>query len=145
MTLLAFLLAAAAIAATALVAACSLRLRSLPSFLLGAYLIASAELFLLGEALSIVGAVGATGYALGQAVLLVATLWVWRARGRPLPPVPPVDLRNGIGRHPILVALGVVVGGALVRARARAPASCPRLGRGRRARHSADGRPSANR
>ena len=114
MTLLAFLLAAAAIAATALVAACSLRLGSLPSFLLGAYLIASAELFLLGEALSIVGAVGATGYALGQAVLLVATLWVWRARGRPLPPVPPVDLRNGIGRHPILVALGVVVGGALV-------------------------------
>ena len=114
MTLLAFLLAAAAIAATALVAACSLRLRSLPSFLLAAYLIASAELFLLGEALSIVGAVGATGYALGQAVLLVATLWVWRARGRPLPPVPPVDLRDGIGRHPILVALGVVVGGALV-------------------------------
>ena len=42
------------------------------------------------------------------------SLWVWRARGRPLPPVPPVDLRDGIGRHPILVALGVVVGGALV-------------------------------
>ena len=114
MTLLAFLLAAAAIPATALMAACSLRLRSLPSFLLAAYLIASAELFLLGEALSIVGAVGATGYALGQAVLLVASLWVWRARGRPLPPVPPVDLRAGIGRHPILAALGVVVGGALV-------------------------------
>ena len=40
MTLLAFLLAAAALVATALIASCSLRLRSLPSFLLAAYLIA---------------------------------------------------------------------------------------------------------
>ena len=114
MTSLAFLLAAAALVATALTASCSMLLRSLPSFLLAAYLIASAELVLLGEALSLVGAVGATGYAAGQAVLLAASLWIWRRRGMPSPPpLPGIDHRAVIRRHPILAALGLIVGGAI--------------------------------
>jgi 4-amino-4-deoxy-L-arabinose transferase-like glycosyltransferase len=76
--------------------------------------LASAELIILGEALSLAGAVGATGYALGQAVLLVASLWVWRRRGFPLPPEPCVHVRAGIRRHPVLAALGLVVGVAIV-------------------------------
>ena len=101
--------------ATALTASCSLLLRSLASFLLAAYLIGSAELVLLGEALSLVGAVGATGYAVGQALLLAASLWVWQRRGTPRPPpLPSIDLRAEIRRHPILAALGLIVGGAIV-------------------------------
>ena len=110
----AFLLAAAVLVATALAAAASLRLRSLPSFLLAAYLVASAELVLLAEALSILGAVGAAGYAVGQAVLLVAAASVWLARGRPRPPRVDVALRPAVRRHRILTGLAAVVGGAIV-------------------------------
>ena len=110
----AFLLAAAVLVATALAAAASLRLRSLPSFLLAAYLVASAELVLLAEALSILGAVGAAGYAVGQAVLLVAAASVWLARGRPRPPRADVVLRTAVRRHRILTGLAAVVGGAIV-------------------------------
>ena len=115
MGLPAFLLAATALVATAALGSASLRLHSLPSFLLAAYLLASAELVLLGEALSLVGAVGAVGYAVGQALVLAAVLLLWQMLGRPRPPaVPALDTRAAIQRHPILAALGAVVGGALV-------------------------------
>jgi hypothetical protein len=113
MAWLAFLPAATGLVATALLAACSLRLRSLPSFLLAAYVLAAAELVLLGEALSLVGAVGAAGYAVGEVVLLAASLGVWLRRGRPEPPRPHLDLRAAARRHPILAALATVVGGAI--------------------------------
>ena len=108
------LLAAVALVATAVAAACALRLRFLPSFLLAGYLLASAELVVLGEALSLLGAVGAAGYAAGEALLLGGVIVAWHLRGRPRPPLPEVDLAAGLRRHPILTALGTVVGGALV-------------------------------
>jgi hypothetical protein len=114
MALPALLLAAVALVATAVAASCALRLRSLPSFLLAVYLLASAELVVLGEALSLVGGAGAVGYAVGEALLLAAGLVAWDVRGRPPPPLPPRDLRIGIRRHPILTALAIVVTGALV-------------------------------
>ena len=110
----AFLLAAATLAATALAAACSLRLRRLPSFLLAAYLLAAAELVLLAEVLSILDAVGAAGYAVGEAALLAASMSVWRARAFPRPPLPQLDLLAAARRHRILTALAIVVGGAVV-------------------------------
>jgi hypothetical protein len=113
MALPALLLAAVVLVATAVAGSCALRLRTLPSFLLAAYLLASAELVLLAEALSLVAAVGAIGYAVGEALLLAAALVAWHVRGRPLPRLPALDLRAGVRRHPILTALGIVVGGAL--------------------------------
>jgi hypothetical protein len=114
MALPAFLLAAVALVATAVAASCTLRLRSLPSFLLAVYLLASAELVVLGEALSLVGRAGAVEYAVGEALLLAAAIATWEVRGRPPPPLPALDLRAAMRRHPILTALGIVVGGALV-------------------------------
>jgi hypothetical protein len=113
MALLAFLGAGTALVATALAASCSLRLRTLPSFLLAVYLLAAAELVLLGEALSVVGAVGATGYAVGQAALLAGLLWLWHRLGRPAPPLPAIDLRGAARRHPLLTALAAAVGTAV--------------------------------
>ena len=114
MGLPAFLLAATALVATAALVSSSLRLHSLPAFLLAAYLLASAELVVLGEMLSLLGAVGAVGYAVGEALLLGAAVLIWQRRGRPRPPaVPALDTRAAIRRHPILAALGAVVGGAL--------------------------------
>lgn len=109
-----FLLAAGALAATAVAAACSLRLQSLPSFVLAAYLLASAELVLLAEALSLVGVVGPAGYAVGQAGLLAAAVGIWLARGSPRPRLPELDLRRAVRRHPIPGALAALVGGAVV-------------------------------
>src|SRR5215218_3416333 len=105
MALLAFLGAGTALVATALAASCCLRLRTLPSFLLAVYLLAAAELVVLGEALSLVGGVGATGYAFGQAALLAGSLWLWHRRDRPPTPLPRVHLRAAARRHPVLTAL----------------------------------------
>jgi hypothetical protein len=58
-------------------------------------------------------AVGVAGYALGEVVLLAASLGVWLRRGRPRPPRPHLDLRAAARRHPILTALATVVGGAM--------------------------------
>ena len=113
MALLAFLGAGTALVATALAASCSLRLRTLPPFLLAVYLLAAAELVVLGEALSLVGAVGATGYAVGQAALLAGSLWLWHRRGRPPPPLPRLHLRAAARRHPVLTALAGFVGAAV--------------------------------
>jgi len=111
---LAFLLASLTLAATALAAACSLRLRSVPSFILAAYLFASAELIVLAEVLSLVSAVGAVGYGVGQAVVFAAALAVWHRRGRPRPPRLNVDFRRAARRHRIVTALAAIVGGAVV-------------------------------
>jgi 4-amino-4-deoxy-L-arabinose transferase-like glycosyltransferase len=113
MALPGFLLAAVALVATAVAASSALRLRSLPSFLLAVYLLASAELVVLGEALSLLGRAGAVGYAACEALLLAAAVATWEVRGRPPPPLPALDLRAAMRRHPILTALGIVVGGAL--------------------------------
>ena len=113
MAWLAFLLAALALTASALAAACSLRLRALPSTALAAYLIASTELILLAESLSLLGAIGVVGYAVGQAILLAGSLGIWHARGRPLPPHPHLDVRAAARRHPLLTGLAAAVGFAV--------------------------------
>jgi 4-amino-4-deoxy-L-arabinose transferase-like glycosyltransferase len=109
----AFLLAASAVAATALLTAGALRLRSLTSFWLAVYLVGSAELVVLGEALSLLDAVGALGYAVGHGVLLAAACALWQRRGRPRPPaLPKVDFMRQVRRHPVVALLACVLGAA---------------------------------
>ena len=106
------LLAGAALVATALAGAAALRLRPL-SFLLAAYLLASGELVLLGEVLSLLQAANAAGYAVGEALPLAGALAVWHARGRPRPPTLPGVDRAAVTRHPVVAALGAIVGVAV--------------------------------
>src|SRR5690348_15114994 len=74
--------AATALALTGAAAAAALRPASPLVFGLAAYLIASAELVLLGEALSIVRRPTAAAYAVGEGLLLGAALAAWHVRGR---------------------------------------------------------------
>src|SRR6266511_1618888 len=98
-----FLLAFALVAVAALASAAALRL-SLAGTLLGAYLVGSAEVVLIAEALSPFHAIGRVGY------LACATVVVWRRVGSPRPSLPRVSLR----RHPLLLVLATAVGIALV-------------------------------
>jgi Dolichyl-phosphate-mannose-protein mannosyltransferase len=100
--------AAGIVVSTAFFAVASLRLSSFTSFLLAAYLVAAGEVVLLTEALSLVDAVGAAGYAVGELALLAAALAVWLRRGRPLPHLPKVSA-DTVRAHPVLVFLGFVV------------------------------------
>ncbi len=101
---LAWLAAAGVLAATAFLAAASLRLPAFTGFLLAAYLVAAGEIVLLTEVLSLVDGVGATGYAVGELLLLVVAAIVWQRRGRPLPALPTAS-RRARAEHPILVFL----------------------------------------
>ena len=98
---MALLLAAGvlAVAGTALAAASSLRPESPVSFLLAAYVAATAELVVLGGALSLVGAVSTPGYVVGVVVLLAAAIAWWNRRGRPRPP------RLVLPRDPVVLVL----------------------------------------
>jgi hypothetical protein len=113
MNMLLFCLGLAMLAATALLAVASLRLESPLGQLLGAYLLASAAVILLGESLSPVRGVSRWGYLGGQVVLLLAAVAVWHARGAPRLARPEVT-RAALRRHPVVVALGVVVGAAVL-------------------------------
>ena len=99
----------ALLAATAFLASASLRLRGLAAALLAAYLLAAAEVVGLTLGLSLFHAVGGPGYLVGEAVVAAVVFPVWRRLGRPLPSRPVVDRRT-LARHPLLVALGLVVG-----------------------------------
>ena len=107
MPILAFSLAAIALVATAFLGAATLRLDG-ASFLIGAYLIGWACVVGLGELLSLLDLVGRTGYVVGDALLLVASVSLWHVRGRPLPQLP--SPRLGVLRaHPQLAVLGAIV------------------------------------
>lgn len=110
---LVFALALAGIVLTALVAAATLRLRSPLSFLLAAYLLASAEIVALTLVLSPLRLVGASAYAIGEAALLAAVLALWQRQGRPRPSLPSIDLRAAARRHPVLAGLAAAVAIAL--------------------------------
>jgi hypothetical protein len=98
---------------TACLAAAVMRLRQATAYVLAVYLFAWAEVVVLGEALSLVHAAGAIGYAVGEAGLLVAAFAAWQLGGRPRPPRP--DLRvPSLRAHPLLVVLALAVGMALV-------------------------------
>src|SRR5919201_2040364 len=82
----------ALLAATAFLAAASLRLRGLVPALLAAYLFAAAEIVGLTLVLSPFRAVAAPGYLIGEAVLAVLVAAVWYCAGRPVPRRPALDL-----------------------------------------------------
>jgi hypothetical protein len=107
-------LAAAAVAGTAVLGASALRLASPVSFALAAYLLASAEVIGLTEVLSLLGQVSAAGYVAGEALLLAAALGAWHLQGRPRPPLRRLGLQTGIRVHPLLAVLGLVVGCTVV-------------------------------
>jgi len=112
MTALFFIVALAGVVAAALLGAASLGLASPISILLAAYLFGVAEVVLLGETFSLVHGVSRLEFAAGELVVLGAAAAAWHARGRPPPPLPRVPLA-ALPRHPILLALGVVVAAAL--------------------------------
>src|SRR5919201_1454741 len=99
----------ALLAATAFLAAASLRLRGLVPALLAAYLFAAAEIVGLTLVLSPFRAVAAPGYLVGEGVLAVLVAATWYRAGRPVPRRPALDLA-ALAEHPLLVALGLVVG-----------------------------------
>lgn len=110
-----FLLAAAALVATAGLVAAALRPASLVTFALAAWLAAVGEVVLLTEVLSPFHAARGWGYGAGEAVLLVAAAGLWWRRGRPRPPaLPPIALRAAVAAHPVLAGLAAVVVAAFV-------------------------------
>jgi hypothetical protein len=100
--------AAAGVAIAGLAGAAALRQRSPVTFLLGAWVLAVAEIVALTEILSLLDAVDRRGYAIGEAVCLAAAAAAWALRGRPLPRVPVPD-RQAIHDHPLLVGLAALV------------------------------------
>jgi 4-amino-4-deoxy-L-arabinose transferase-like glycosyltransferase len=105
---LVFAFASLMLVATGVLGAASLRLGSPISLLLGAYVLASAEIVVLSEILSLPRLVGAPGYVVGEAALLAAVVAIWHRCGRPMPALPRVD-RDAIRRHPVLVGLCAAV------------------------------------
>lgn len=107
-------LAAAVVAVTAVLGASALRLDTAVPFLLAVYLFASAQVILLTELLSLLGLVRPAGYAVGETLLLAAAGAAWYLRGRPRPPLRRPALWVGARAHPLVAALAVVVGCAIV-------------------------------
>jgi hypothetical protein len=102
-----FFLAGAAVAATGLFVVASLRLPSTMEFLVGWWLVVSAEVVASTELLSLAHSIRPLGYALVEGPLLALALGVWLRLGGPLPALPRrSDLR--LGPLPALLALVVV-------------------------------------
>ena len=102
------------LAATGLTWAAALRL-PLASTLLAAYVAVVAETTLLTTALSPFRLVTRTGLAVGEIVVLIAALGVWRRRGRALPAFAPVRaLRAAFEDSPATLLLFVAVVAALI-------------------------------
>ena len=105
------LLLALPLAATALLGAAVAVPRPLPAFVLGAWLIAVAEVVALPLLLSPVRAVDRAGYLLVELLFLGVAAAVWLAAGRPRPARPAVPR---VADHPILLVLAAAVGLSLV-------------------------------
>jgi 4-amino-4-deoxy-L-arabinose transferase-like glycosyltransferase len=103
------LLGLALLAGTAGLGAAALRLPSLVSFALAAYVLACAEVVLVTEVLSPPRWATATGYLVAEAVLLACAAVLWSRRGRPRPRLPRVALGAAVRSHPVLAALLAVV------------------------------------
>lgn len=114
MPVVSLLVAVAMLVSTSLLAAAVLRVESLVTFALAAYVFAWADVVFLTEVLSLFRGVGVTGYLGGEAVLLLAVGAVWLRLDRPLPRVPRLGL-GGIARsNPLLAVLGAIVAVAFV-------------------------------
>lgn len=96
-----FLFAGALLAATAALAASTLRLRSAAVFAVAWWVVVCAEVVAAGELLSLVHALRPLGYVLVEVVALLVALAVWHRAGRPRPPLPP--------RPPVRVSLVAVL------------------------------------
>ncbi len=101
-----FFLAGAALAATGLLVASSLRLLSTTEFLVGWWLVVCAEVVAASEVLSLAHAIRPLGYALFETVALGLALGVWLRLGGPLPVLPG---RRELRLGPLPVLLGLVV------------------------------------
>ncbi len=103
-----FFLAGAVLAATAGLAASTLRLRSAAVFAVGWWVLVCAELVAAAEVLSLAHAVRPLGYALFEGCGLLVALAAWYRAGRPRPRrLPRVSLRVSLLS---LIALAVVLG-----------------------------------
>src|SRR5262245_52262067 len=111
MPLLAFTFAAVALATAAFLCAATLRLRG-TSLVIGTYVLGWAAVVGLGETLSLLDAVGRTGYVVGAALLLAGSVVAWHVGGRQLPRLPRQRLA-ALRTHPQLLLLAVAVAGAI--------------------------------
>jgi Glycosyltransferase family 87 len=101
-----FFLAGAAVAATGLLVASSLRLPSTLEFLVGWWLVVCAEVVASSELLSLAHAIRPLGYALVEGVALALALGIWLRLGGPVPPLPHrSDLRLGLLSAVLAVAV----------------------------------------
>jgi 4-amino-4-deoxy-L-arabinose transferase-like glycosyltransferase len=94
--------------------AASLGLSSVVGFGLAAYLFVWAEVVGLTEVLSPLRDVGVAGYLLGEAAVLAVVLVIWWRVGRPVPSVARFGMGRAARSHPVLLAVGIVVGSALL-------------------------------
>lgn len=103
-----FLLAGAAVSATAALIALTLRLRSASSFVVAWWVLVCAEVVAAGEVLSLAHAIRPLGYALFEtgALLLAAAAWLRTGRRRP-PALPRVRPGLLVGLLLLVVLLGV--------------------------------------
>src|SRR5665213_4250872 len=92
------------LAATAVLAASTLRVRSPASCAVAWWVLVCAQVVAAGELLSLVHALRPLGYMLVEGVFLLAALAVWFRAGRPRPPLPP-----RLSARPSLVALLALV------------------------------------
>jgi hypothetical protein len=81
-----FLFAALGAVLAGALGASTLRLRSLAVFVVGSWVLVCAELVAAGEVLSLFHAIRPLGYAMFEAIVLIAVLVVWHRAGRPRPP-----------------------------------------------------------
>jgi Glycosyltransferase family 87 len=102
-----FFLAGAALAATGLLVASSLRLPSTVEFLVGWWLVVCAEVVAASEVLSLAHAIRPLGYALFETVALALALGAWLRQGAPLPSLPG---RRELRLGPVVALLALVVG-----------------------------------
>ena len=111
--MLLFILALLTLCVAAATAAAALRLRSFVSFLLAAYLFASAGIVLCTEVLSPFRRADRWGYLVAELILLCAAGIFWNKRGRPHAPPAPRVSRAALLRHPAVAGLALVVGAAV--------------------------------
>ena len=109
-----FTLGSVLVAATALLLAASFRLRTLPAFLLAAYLLANAELVAVAEILTPFDAVTRSGYLGSGAFGAFVAAGVWLVRGRPPPPLGELRRTRELRSNPVLLIVGGGVALSLV-------------------------------
>ena len=117
--------AAGLVAGTGLLVATTLRLRGLAQLLLGAYIVAFAEVVGLILFLSAFEAASRTAILVGVSVLFAATVACWLRLGAPRPSLAPLERLRVLARAPPLLALAIATGLALAYAFALVVGSPP--------------------